>query len=176
MAVGVVEFLEVVDIGHGDHIVTPQALHALVQRTTPRQASQLVTEGHLISLVRHCRGDHQHYLTAHDVQGKRQDEGLRQHPENAQQADQLRSVQRPWRTQVLHHQQDEYAEEQRVDHLDQAHPLAMQGWPADFRQPGQQRLRIALLEGYRHAADGEQHGAAGDQVLQQVGALLPGAV
>ncbi|MOA04982.1 hypothetical protein D3C78_1245590 [compost metagenome] len=176
MAVGVVEFLEVVDIGHGDHIVAPQALHALVQRTAPRQAGQLVAESHLVGLVRHRCGDHQHYLAAHDVQGERQDEGLRQHPEDAQQAHHLRCVQRPWRTQVLHHQQDEHAEEQRVDHLDQAHPLAMQGWPADFRQPGQQRFGVALLKGHCHAAHGKQHGATGDQVLQQVGALLPGTI
>ncbi|MNH42138.1 hypothetical protein D3C79_1037820 [compost metagenome] len=52
----------------------------------------------------------------------------------------------------------------------------MQGRPADLRQPRQQRIGVALLEGHSDAGNGKQHREARDQVLQQVGALLPGAI
>ncbi|MNI60021.1 hypothetical protein D3C73_1152070 [compost metagenome] len=175
MPVGVVEFLEVVDVTHGQHIVAPQALHALIQRPAPRQPGEFVTEGHLIGLMGHGGGDHQHHLAAHDVQGERQDERLGQHPEDTDQPDDLGRMQGPWLTQVLHHQQHEDTDEQRVDHLDQAHPLPMQRRPTDFRQPGQQCLGKTLLQCHCHATHSEQHSKPGKQVLGQVGALLPGA-
>ncbi|MNM98292.1 hypothetical protein D3C81_1108180 [compost metagenome] len=135
VAMGIVEFLEVINVGHRQHIAAPQALHAFIECASPGQACELITKGHLIGLVRHRRGDHQHHLTAHDVQGEGQDEGLWQHPENTDQPNDLRGMQRPGFTQVLHHEHHEGNEKHRVGQLDQAHPMAMQRRPANFSQP-----------------------------------------
>ncbi|MNJ51298.1 hypothetical protein D3C77_465980 [compost metagenome] len=85
-------------------------------------------------------------------------------------------MQRARFAQVLHHQQDEGEQKHRVGQLDQAHPLTVQRRPADFREPVEQRLRVALLQPQRRAADRQQHGKARHHVLEQVRALLPGAV
>ena len=132
---GVVETLEVINVTHRQHIVAPQTLHALVEGSPPRQASQFVAERHLIGFMSHTGSDHQHDLAAHDVKGEWQNEGLRQHPEQAQQPYQLRGVQRARLIPVLCGQGKETNQEHRVRELDQAHPGAMQQWPADLRQP-----------------------------------------
>ena len=36
VTMGVVEFLEVINVGHGDHVTATQALQALIQGTSPR--------------------------------------------------------------------------------------------------------------------------------------------
>ncbi len=173
MPVGVVKPFEVIDITHRQHIIAPQALHPLVKCAAARQAGEFITKGHLIGLMRHTGRDHQHDLAAHDVQGERQDEGLRQHPEQPQQTDQLRSVQRPRLVPVLRCQGDKTYQEHGVRQLDQAHPTAVQRRPTNLRQPVQQGLWETLLQRQRHTADGKQHRATGNEVAEQVGFLLP---
>ncbi|MNC12306.1 hypothetical protein D3C75_600250 [compost metagenome] len=74
---------------------------------------------------------------------------------------------------VLPGQQQERRNEHRIGQLDQAHPGAMQGRPANLRQPDQQRVWITLLKPQRHAADRQQYGETRHHVLKQMGALLP---
>ncbi|MCY1460142.1 hypothetical protein D9M71_776750 [compost metagenome] len=85
-------------------------------------------------------------------------------------------MQRPGLTQVLHHEQDEGNDEHRIRQLDQAHPLTMQRRPANLCQPAQQCLWKTLLKAQGDAADSQQDGETRDHVLEQVCALLPGAV
>ncbi|MNN32770.1 hypothetical protein D3C81_1465020 [compost metagenome] len=125
MAVGVVEFLEVIDVAHRQYIVATQALHAFIERATARQSGEFIAEGHLISLMRNRGGDHQHHLTAHDVQGKRQDERFRQHPEHTEQTHQLRRMQRTRVAPVLPGQQQERRDEHWIRELNQTHPRAV---------------------------------------------------
>ena len=47
VAVGVVEFLEVIDVAHGQYIVTAQALQTFIQRPPSGQAGQLIAKRHL---------------------------------------------------------------------------------------------------------------------------------
>ncbi|MNJ63378.1 hypothetical protein D3C77_592750 [compost metagenome] len=109
----------------------------------------------MISLVGHRSSDHQHHLTAHDVEGEGQDERLRQHPEYADQAYDLCGMQGPRLTQVLHHQHGEGDEEHRIGQLDQAHPLTVQGRPANLGQPPQQCLGKTLLQAQGNTADSQ---------------------
>ncbi|MNN86449.1 hypothetical protein D3C81_2038730 [compost metagenome] len=82
-------------------------------------------------------------------------------------------MQRPWVAQVLHPQQHVGGCKHRVGQLDQAHPLSVQGRPADSRQPAEQGFGETLFQAQGHAAHGQQHGKARQHVLEQVGALLP---
>ncbi len=176
MAVGVVEFLEVIHITHRQHIIAPQTLHALIERPTAGQAGELVAKGHLISLVSDGSGDHQHDLAAENVEGEGQDERFRQRPEQTQQTDDLCGMQRSRLFQVLPDEHGERQQKHRVRQLDQAHPRTVQRGPANIRQPHLQFDRVTLLQPQRHAAHRNQHRKPRDQILEQVGALLPRSI
>ena len=118
---------------------------------------------------------HEHDQAAHHMQPMHQDEGLRQHPQQPEQAERQCRMQRSRLAQVLHHQQQEDTEEQRIGQLHQIHPTGVQQWPVDFYQPLLDALRETPGHRQRHSTYGQQHGGTGDQILEKVAALAPDA-
>jgi len=136
VTIGIVEALEEVHISHRQHVLPPQALQSLVQSATPRQAGQLVTKGHEISLMCDCRHQHQQHMAAQNVEGGIAAERLRQHQQNAEQRDDLRRMGGSRLAKVLDDQQHQRHEEHRIRQLDEREPVGLERGPANHHQPG----------------------------------------
>src|SRR6266545_1180455 len=59
MTIGVIEPLEMIYVHHGDNILSPQAHQLLVEGTTRLQTSQVVTECHVVGILKYTYSKNQ---------------------------------------------------------------------------------------------------------------------
>ena len=169
VAMGVVERLEMVHIGHRQRVHAAHALQALVQRAPPRQAGQLVAKGHVKTFVRQRNAQRGERRGRHQGQFNRVMLAARQHPCHAHETQPLPRLLRTPVTQQQQSQRQAGAQQrhQRFDRHAQARQLALHG-------QGAKHFHQAVLADQSNAghADGNQANTQG-QVQQHAGTFRP---